>query len=182
MAISGCGDGIRSRVYGRKLTSMEIHEAEPVTIKDRSGLAHYAFKTAISLTDPAQATMLERAFGMARFAYDTFFPSSKTCRLCGVKNQDLTLADRVFRCPSPGCGHEEDRDIHAARNIQHQALKLRVPGATGEFTPVESCSLPARPSGLAGKTARRSRKRSPLGVAMSNASRRQNSDGQVQNA
>jgi putative transposase len=123
-----------------------------------------------------------KRFGCLVVAVDPFFPSSKICRLCGVKNQDLTLADRVFRCSSPGCGHEEDRDIHAARNIQHQALKLRVPGATGEFTPVESCSLPARPSGLAGKTARRSRKRSPLGVAMSNTSRRQNSDGQAQNA
>lgn len=107
-------------------------------------------------------------FGCLVVRVGTFFPSSKTCRVCGVKNQDLTLSDRVFRCPSPACGHEEDRDIQAARNIQHQALRL-IPGATGEFTPVERCSLPPRPVGPGGKTSRRSRKRPPQGSATSNA-------------
>jgi putative transposase len=37
-----------------------------------------------------------KRFGCLVVAVDTFFPSSKTCRLCGVKNQDLTLADPSF--------------------------------------------------------------------------------------
>ena len=120
-----------------------------------------------------------KRFGCLVVAVDTFFPSSKMCRKCGVKNQDLTLATRVFRCPSPFCGHEEDRDVHAARNIQHQALKLTLPGATGEFTPAERCSLPIRSSDRVGKTPRGNRKRHPRGVATSNAAERQNSDDQV---
>lgn len=120
-----------------------------------------------------------KRFGCFVVAIDTFFPSSKMCRKCGVKNQDLTLETRVFRCPSSLCAHQEDRDVHAARNIQHQALKLILPGATGEFTPVERCSLPIRSQDRAGKTPRGNRKRYPRGVATSNAAKRQNSNDQV---
>lgn len=52
---------------------------------------------------------------------DRFYPSSKVCRKCKHKNQALTLANRVFVCPS--CGHREDRDLHAARNILREGLR-----------------------------------------------------------
>ncbi len=42
-------------------------------------------------------------------------PSSKLCRKCGVVNDTLTLKDRVFICD---CGHTEDRDINASKNIK----------------------------------------------------------------
>jgi putative transposase len=44
-------------------------------------------------------------------------PSSKTCSRCGWVDEDLTLADRVFRCKHPGCGQVLDRDLNAARNL-----------------------------------------------------------------
>jgi len=44
-------------------------------------------------------------------------PSSKTCSGCGWVDEDLTLADRVFRCEHPGCGQVLDRDQNAARNL-----------------------------------------------------------------
>ena len=51
-----------------------------------------------------------------------FFPSSKTCRRCGRHNASLTLADRLFVCPA--CGHTEDRDLHASRNILSEGLRI----------------------------------------------------------
>ena len=51
-----------------------------------------------------------------------FFPSSKACRRCGVRNDGLTLADRTFVCPA--CGHAEDRDLHASRNILREGLRI----------------------------------------------------------
>lgn len=44
-----------------------------------------------------------------------FFPSSKTCSICGAVNEDLRLSDRVYRCPR--CGVVLDRDLNAARNL-----------------------------------------------------------------
>jgi len=46
---------------------------------------------------------------------DQWFASSKTCSVCGWKNTDLALSDRVFKCPE--CGLEMDRDLNAAHNL-----------------------------------------------------------------
>ena len=46
---------------------------------------------------------------------DRWFPSSKTCRKCKMVKTNLKLSDRIFRCDN--CGHEEDRDLNASRNI-----------------------------------------------------------------
>ena len=47
-----------------------------------------------------------------------FYPSSKRCRFCGGKNEDLTLSDRSWVCPH--CGETiEDRDLNAALNLFH---------------------------------------------------------------
>lgn len=46
---------------------------------------------------------------------DRFYPSSKTCHVCGAKNGALTLMDRAWTCE--GCGTEHDRDTNAARVI-----------------------------------------------------------------
>lgn len=47
---------------------------------------------------------------------DRFYPSSRMCRKCGHIHEGLTLADRTFKCPL--CGHTEDRDVHAAKNLE----------------------------------------------------------------
>jgi putative transposase len=52
---------------------------------------------------------------------DRFYPSSKTCSVCGWKKEDLKLSDREWRCE--GCGMVHDRDINAARNILKVAAR-----------------------------------------------------------
>jgi putative transposase len=64
-----------------------------------------------------------------------FFASSKTCSRCGRINDELTLADRVFRCrvADGGCGLVIDRDRNAAVNLaawaeaHHYGGDARVP-------------------------------------------------------
>lgn len=46
-----------------------------------------------------------------------WYPSSKTCHVCGFVKEDLTLADRVWTCSS--CGTVHNRDHNAAINIRH---------------------------------------------------------------
>ena len=41
-------------------------------------------------------------------------PTTKYCPCCGRIKKDIKLSDRIYKC---SCGYEEDRDIHAARNM-----------------------------------------------------------------
>ena len=74
---------------------------------------------------------------------DRWFPSSRTCGLCGWVDESLTLGDRTFRCT--GCGHAQDRDLNAAFNLE------RYPGLQGNL---DACGHPGSgPSvRLAGET------------------------------
>ena len=71
---------------------------------------------------------------------DRWYPSSKTCSSCGGRKPSLTLKDRIYACDH--CGHTEDRDVNAARNL----LKLAASGAESE----NACGGTVRP-GLAGR-------------------------------
>lgn len=45
---------------------------------------------------------------------DKWIPTTKLCPRCGTINRHITLADRTVIC---GCGYQEDRDIHSAKNM-----------------------------------------------------------------
>jgi putative transposase len=58
---------------------------------------------------------------------DRWFPSSKTCSICGKKHEGLKLSDRNWLCAA--CGTLHDRDLNAALNIRAQGiLKLKAEG------------------------------------------------------
>jgi len=42
-------------------------------------------------------------------------PTTKLCTNCGHCHKDIKLEDRTFVCPV--CGHTEDRDVHASKNM-----------------------------------------------------------------
>jgi len=62
---------------------------------------------------------------------DRWFPSTKLCR-CGIVNETLTLADRVFTCAT--CGYTEDRDIHAALNLEAYPRLVGNDNACGQLS------------------------------------------------
>jgi putative transposase len=47
---------------------------------------------------------------------DRFYPSSKTCHICGHIHKELKLKDRVYVCPE--CGYTADRDFNASLNLR----------------------------------------------------------------
>ena len=50
-----------------------------------------------------------------------FSPSSKVCSNCGNHKKDLKLSDRTYNCDK--CGHSEDRDINAGKNILNFGIR-----------------------------------------------------------
>lgn len=69
-----------------------------------------------------QLTYKCKWYGKELITIDRWFPSSKTCHLCGYKKNDLQLKDRSWICPI--CKTTHDRDINAAINILNEGLRL----------------------------------------------------------
>jgi putative transposase len=61
-----------------------------------------------------------------------FYPSSKTCHVCGWIKQDLNLSIREWTCQN--CGTTHDRDQNASINILKEGLKILSSAGTVENT------------------------------------------------
>lgn len=83
-------------------------------------------------------------YGSQLAVCDRWFPSSKTCSACGAVKAKLPLSERVFTCD--GCGHRQDRDVNAARNIAAAAL---VASDRGETKNARGADVRPPPSGAA---------------------------------
>ena len=59
-------------------------------------------------------------YGKQIYRVDRFFPSSKTCSVCGCIQDKMPLHIREWTCPE--CGAHHDRDINAAINLLRQAM------------------------------------------------------------
>lgn len=67
-----------------------------------------------------QLTYKATWYGSCVIVASRWEPSSKTCSGCGWVDDNLTLADRVFRCQNPAlpdCSLVLDRDLNAAINL-----------------------------------------------------------------
>lgn len=56
---------------------------------------------------------------------DRMFPSSQICSACGDHRHKMPLKDRVYVCPD--CGHTEDRDLNAAKNLERWFEGIFIP-------------------------------------------------------
>ena len=74
---------------------------------------------------------------------DRFYPSSKTCSVCGYKLESLSLSVRKWKCP--GCGTDHDRDLNAAINLKNMAVSSTVT-ACGEEGSGSSRKTRVKPS------------------------------------
>ena len=61
---------------------------------------------------------------------DRFFPSSKLCSACGVLQDNLPLAVRIWTCPA--CNTTHDRDLNAAINLARYAVSSTVSACGGD--------------------------------------------------
>jgi putative transposase len=70
---------------------------------------------------------------------DRWYPSSKTCSICGYLLAELSLSTRIWTCPH--CRARHDRDLNAAKNI------LAVGLAVARGAPGDACGADVRHSG-----------------------------------
>ncbi|MCL2425298.1 MAG: transposase [Oscillospiraceae bacterium] len=59
--------------------------------------------------------------GKVLIKVDKWFPSSKTCSVCGAIKKELSMSERIYQCD---CGNVLDRDVNAAICIKNEALRL----------------------------------------------------------
>jgi putative transposase len=69
---------------------------------------------------------------------DRFFPSSQICSNCGNHRHKMPLKNRIYVCPD--CGHTEDRDLNAAKNIERWFEGILIPERS-DFTTASSVGI-----------------------------------------
>ncbi|MBQ7476655.1 MAG: transposase, partial [Selenomonadaceae bacterium] len=66
-----------------------------------------------------QITYKSEWAGISVIIADRYYPSSKTCIVCGHVKKNLRLSERIYHCEE--CGNEIDRDLQAAINLKRYA-------------------------------------------------------------
>jgi putative transposase len=74
-----------------------------------------------------QLTYKSEVYGTHLVVIDRFYPSSKTCSACSYIKDDLSLRERTSICER--CGYTADRDVNAAWNVLHEALRITASSA-----------------------------------------------------
>ncbi|WP_114454221.1 RNA-guided endonuclease InsQ/TnpB family protein [Halopolyspora algeriensis] len=124
----------RRRDHLHKVSTRLVRENQTVVIEDlqvRNMVKNGTLARAIS--DAAWRDfrmMLEYKaewYGRAVIAVDRWFPSSKTCSVCGRLAGAMPLHMRTWTCS--GCGTSHDRDVNAAVNIKAAGLAVSACGA-----------------------------------------------------
>jgi len=67
-------------------------------------------------------------YGRTVIKIDRWYPSSKTCSVCGHVLDSLDLECREWACPI--CGTHHERDINAAKSVLVEGLRLSAVGPT----------------------------------------------------
>ena len=73
---------------------------------------------------------------------DRFYPSSKTCSICGNVKNVLKLSERTYRCGK--CGAVIDRDYNASLNLLNLLSNIKIGSSSPEFTPADLTALLSR--------------------------------------
>ena len=117
------------RDYEQKLSTYIIRNYDTISVEDLNveGMLknHHLAKSIANASFSEFFSMLEykaKWYGKTVQKVERYFPSSKTCHVCGYKKIDLTLKDRSWTCPA--CKTLLNRDMNAAINIRNEGLRL----------------------------------------------------------
>lgn len=118
----------RRRDHLHELSTRVVCENQVIAIEDssvRNMVRNRSLARVISDASWSEfRSMLEYKadrYGRTVVAIDRFYPSSKTCSVCGRINDSMPLHIREWRCP---CGVSHDRDVNTAKNREAAGLAV----------------------------------------------------------
>lgn len=139
-----------------KFTTNAVRESQAIAVEDlnvKGMLKNRHLAKAVS--DASMSEMIRQFkykcewYGRDFVKVGRFYPSSKTCSVCGNVFVDLTLLMREWVCPV--CGKQHDRDLNAAVNIAVEGKRI-LEGTVGHTGTVASaanaCGADVRPDML----------------------------------
>ncbi|MEV6240872.1 RNA-guided endonuclease TnpB family protein [Lentzea sp. NPDC051838] len=139
----------RRRDFLHKLSTRLVRENQAIVIEDlnvRGMLGNPSLARAISDASWSEfRRMVEYKaswYGRDVIVTDRWFPSTKTCSVCGRRVDDMPLKVRMWTCP---CGAVHDRDVNAAKNILAAGLAVEACGDGVRPTWRELVRQPSRP-------------------------------------
>lgn len=136
------------RDAAQKATTRLVHESQVICCETLrpSGMVRNRH-LAMAVEDAGMAEFLRELeykcawYGRTLVHVSPWYPSSQLCSACGHR-QRMPLSERTYRCPE--CGHVEDRDVNAARNILAEGMRILSEGTAGH---AGTCALRANASG-----------------------------------
>jgi len=112
-----------------KVTTMLADENQVLCMEDLNAKGmvrnHHLAKAVSDASFGEFARLLEYKCaerGRTLVRVDRFYPSSKTCSVCGHRLDALPLSVRSWDCPA--CGAHHDRDVNAARNMLTEGKRI----------------------------------------------------------
>ena len=115
------------RDWLHKLTTYLVRNYDVISLEDlnvRGMTKNHSLAKAITNVSfgefNRQIEYKAQMYGKQIYRVDRFFPSSKTCSVCGCIQDKMPLNVREWTCPD--CGAHHDRDINAATNLLRQAM------------------------------------------------------------
>lgn len=127
----------------------QVIVAENLCVKGmaRTKLAKSVYDAGFSMLLNFTSYKLERDGG--KFVQvDRFFPSTKLCYVCKVKNNILNLSIREWVCSN--CQTQHDRDETAARNLREEGIRILSTNTVGH-TEIQACGETVRLIGICTK-------------------------------
>lgn len=130
----------RRKDFIEKLSHELTRDNDVIVVESLSLKDIAKFRYGKSVFDCAWGTFLTRLKQKAQerekivIQADKWFASSKICHVCGYKNNDLSVENRVWMCPK--CGTEHNRDQNAGINLKNYGLNILTAG-TVEFAKIE---------------------------------------------
>jgi len=114
--------------FAHKYSTSVVKEKNTIACETLSLKGMSRTKLAKSVQDAAHREIIRQIEYKARWRNRNFvmigrwYPSSQLCSSCGYRHQELSLSDRIWKCPA--CEAWHDRDHNAAKNIRDEGMRI----------------------------------------------------------